>query len=141
MAIKSLRYYSWVKWGFPGGSVVKNLSANAGRHRGCRFAPQVRKIPWRRKWQPTSVFLPGKSQQRNLEGYNPWCCKELDTRECEHTCIHTDTSLFKLKYVLKDRIKSPFIKMFSMNRISSKAISTQKSGIAGFTFSFLVDRI
>ena len=88
-------------------------------------------------WQPTSVFLPGKSHgQRNLAGYSPWCCKELDTRECEHTCTHTDTSLFKLKYVLKDRIKSPFIKMFTMNRISSKAISTQKPGIAELTFSF-----
>ena len=57
-------------------------------------------------------------------------------RECEHTCTHTDTSLSKLKYVLKDRVKSPFIKMFNMNRISSKAISTQKHVIAGLTFSF-----
>ena len=33
----------------------------------------VGKIPWRRKWQPTPVFLPGKSHgQRNLPGYNPW---------------------------------------------------------------------
>ena len=35
--------------------------------------PWVGKIPWRRKWQPTPVFLPGESQgQRNLEGYSPW---------------------------------------------------------------------
>ena len=40
----------------------------------------VRKIPWRRKWQPTPVFLPGEFQaQRSLEGYSPWDCKELDT--------------------------------------------------------------
>ena len=33
----------------------------------------VRKIPWRRKWQPTPVFLPGKSHgQRSLVGYSPW---------------------------------------------------------------------
>ena len=39
-------------------------------------------IPWRRKWQPTSVFLPGESHgQRSLVGYRPWCCKELDTTE------------------------------------------------------------
>ena len=38
-----------------------------------RFNPWVQKIPWRRKWQPTPVFLPGKSQrQRNLVGYSPW---------------------------------------------------------------------
>ena len=30
-------------------------------------------IPWRRKWQPTPVFLPGESHgQRNLAGYSPW---------------------------------------------------------------------
>ena len=35
--------------------------------------PWVRKIPWRRKWQPTPVILPGKSHgQRSLVGYNPW---------------------------------------------------------------------
>ena len=41
---------------------------------------------WRRKWQPSPVFLPGESQgQRNLEGYSPWGCKELDTTEAtEH---------------------------------------------------------
>ena len=37
-----------------------------------RFDPWVRKIPWRRKWQPTPVFLPGKSHgQRRLVGYIP----------------------------------------------------------------------
>ena len=36
--------------------------------------------PWKRKWQPTSVFLPGKShEQRSLAGYGPWAPKELDT--------------------------------------------------------------
>jgi len=50
--------------GFLGGSVVKNLPANARRHRRYGFDPWVRKIPWRRKWQPTPVFLPGKSLNR-----------------------------------------------------------------------------
>ena len=36
------------------------------------FDPGIGKIPWRRKWQPTLVFLPGKSHgQRSLAGYNP----------------------------------------------------------------------
>ena len=40
------------------------------------------KFPWRRKWQPTPVFLPGKSYgQRSLVGYSPWGCKESDTTE------------------------------------------------------------
>ena len=37
------------------------------------FDPWVRTIPWRRKWQPTPVFLPGKShEQKSLAGYSPW---------------------------------------------------------------------
>ena len=41
--------------------------------RRCRFDPRVGKIPWRRKWQPTPIFLPGKSHgQRSLKGYSPW---------------------------------------------------------------------
>ena len=40
---------------------------------------------WRRKWQPTPVFLPGKSHGlRNLVGYSPWGHKELDTTERLH---------------------------------------------------------
>ena len=44
------------------------------------FDPWVRKIPWRRKWQATPVFLSEKSHgQRNLAGYSPWGHQELDT--------------------------------------------------------------
>ena len=46
------------------------------QHRSCRrvrFNLWVRKIPWRRKWQPTSVLLPGEPhRQRILVGYSPW---------------------------------------------------------------------
>ena len=62
--------------------VVKNLPANAGRHRRRGFDPWVRKIPWRRAWQPTPVFLPGESQgQKSLVGYSSWGHKELDMTE------------------------------------------------------------
>ena len=44
---------------------------------------------WRRKWQPTPVFLPGKSHgRRSLVGYSPWGRKELDTTEWFHTFTH-----------------------------------------------------
>ena len=47
-----------------------------------KFNSWVRKIPWRRKWKPTLVFLPGESHgQRTLVGYSPWGCKESDTTE------------------------------------------------------------
>ena len=46
------------------------------------FDPWVRKISWRREWQPTPVFLPGEFlRQRSLIGYSPWDCKEMDPTE------------------------------------------------------------
>ena len=42
------------------------------------FHPWVGKSPWRRKWPPTPVFLPGESHgQRSLVGYSPWGCKRV----------------------------------------------------------------
>ena len=46
------------------------------------FDPWVGKIPWRRAWQPTPVFLPGESHgQGSLMGYGPEGCKGLDMTE------------------------------------------------------------
>ena len=43
------------------------------RHKRCGFDPWVGKIPWRRKWQTTPVFLPGEARgQRSLAGYSLW---------------------------------------------------------------------
>ena len=75
--------------GLPGGSVVKTLPA--AQETG--FYPWVRKIPWRRSWQPAPVFLPGESHgQRSLEGYSPGGCQEADTTEwLTHTLTQTHT--------------------------------------------------
>ena len=63
---------------FPVAHMVKNLPAV----QKTGFDPWVRKIPWRRKWQSTPVFLPGESHgQRSLAGYSPRDCKESDTTE------------------------------------------------------------
>ena len=78
---------------FPGGSVVKNASANAGDTTDSEFSPWVEKIPWRRKWQPIPVFLPGKFHgQRSLAGYSPWGHRAYTT---EHTRIYTYIRLSK----------------------------------------------
>ena len=51
-----------------------------------RFDPFIGKIPWSRKWQPTSVFLHGKFHgQRSLAGYSPWAHKDWAT---EHAHTH-----------------------------------------------------
>ena len=57
---------------FPGGPGGKELACQCRRHKRHRFNPWVGKIPWRRAWQPTPVFLPGELHgQRSLVGYNP----------------------------------------------------------------------
>ena len=67
---------------FPGGSDGKSICLQCRRP---RFDPWVRKIPWRRKWQPTPVLLPGKSHgRRSVIGYNPWGHKESDMTEWLH---------------------------------------------------------
>ena len=68
--------------GFPGRPRGKEAVCDYRSLWRQRFDPWVRKILWRRKWQPPPVFLPGKShRQRNLEGYSPWSHKESDTTE------------------------------------------------------------
>ena len=65
-------------YGYPGDSGGKTMPAM----QETRFSPWVGKIPWRREWQPTPVFLSGEShEQRSLAGYSPWGCKESDTTE------------------------------------------------------------
>ena len=62
--------------------VVKKPACQCRRCRGWWFDPWVGKILWSRKWQPTRVFLPGKSQgQRSLVGYSPKGHKVSDRTE------------------------------------------------------------
>ena len=69
-------------WGFPAGSSGKESPANAGEPWKTRLDPQIGKILWRRKMQPTPVFLPGQSHgQRSLVGYSSRGHKESDTTE------------------------------------------------------------
>ena len=78
---KSFIYGGGVSYlsGFPGGTSGKESTCQCRR---CGFNSWVRKIPWRKKWQPILVFLPGESHgQRRLAGYSPWDHKESDTIE------------------------------------------------------------
>ena len=51
-----------------GASLVAQRKESACQCRRCRFNPWVRKIPWRRKWQPSPVFLPGKFYRKEEPG-------------------------------------------------------------------------
>ena len=72
-------YKHWKHWWIDARSYARRLPWwLSGKESACQcrrpgFNPWVRKIPWRRKWQPNPVFLPGKFQDKGaLWGYSPW---------------------------------------------------------------------
>ena len=75
---------------FPGGSDGEVSTCSAGDPGSIPGSyPWVGNFPWRRKWQPTPVSLPGRFRgQRSLEGYSPWHCKESDMAERLHFHFH-----------------------------------------------------
>ena len=63
-------------------SLGAQLGKNLPAAQETRARPLGQEDPWRRKWQPTPVLLPGEPHgQRNLVDYNPWSHKESDTTE------------------------------------------------------------
>ena len=80
MCFLFFKYWSflYLKLDFLMAQMVKNLP----QCRILRFDHWVGKIPWRREWLPTPVFLPGEfCGQRSLVSYSPWCPKKSDMTE------------------------------------------------------------
>ena len=75
---------------FPTGSAGKEPSC---QHRWCKkrkFNPWVGKIPWRKKWQPTPIFLPWRfHEERSLADYSPWGCKKSNLTDCSQTYVNS----------------------------------------------------
>ena len=92
---------------FPGGSEVKSVCLQCGRP---GFDPWVRKIPWRRKWHPTPVFLPRESHgQRSLVGYSPRVTKSRTrlsdfTNRCFSLLILSLDAIYTVHGILQARI-------------------------------------
>ena len=83
---------------FPGDASGKEPACQWGRHKRHWFNPWMGKIPWRRTWQPSPVFLPRESHgQRSLLGYSPECHKESDTTAATY---HTHTLKVKTRMVV-----------------------------------------
>ena len=83
-------------WAFPGG---KESTSQCKRSKTRRFNPWVEKIPWRRKWQPTPVVLPGKFLgQRSPAGYCPWGGRVGCNWACTHACH--DIYIYQNHYVV-----------------------------------------
>ena len=108
----SLQGYKQV-WGLPRWLSGKESPCQCRRWKHV-FEPWVRKIPWRRKWQSTPVFLPGESHgQRSLMGYGPWGPKESDTTE--HLSTHTQAGL---RGFCTESLKVPVQSSFSDTRLN-----------------------
>ena len=91
------------------------------------------KIPWRRKWQLTPVFLPGESHGwRSLVGYSPWGCKESDTTEQLHFHFLSPMILNHHSYPLKSHLLH---KPFKIHLKTSPALSQHGCGDIPWAFS------
>ena len=89
--------------GIPRWCNSKESTCQCRRYKRHSFNTWVRKIPWRRKWQTTPVFLPGKSHgQRSLVGYSPWDDKESHRTEDSITHIHIWEIVHGLSTVVLD---------------------------------------
>ena len=92
--------------------------------RSCKLDMLVRKIPWRRKWKPTPIFLPGKShRQKILVGYSPWGCKKPDTIEWLNNNIHNLRDQRCLRYIFNGKYENcVFGKIFVVRWLLSSQI-------------------
>ena len=89
---------AWLPWWLSGW----RIHLQCRRHRRHAFDPWVRKIPWRRKWKSTPIFLLGKSHgQRSLAGYTPWGHRESDMTYEKITTMHRNIS-FRIKNTSHD---------------------------------------
>ena len=91
----------------PGGSSGKESACQGRRQKRFNYDPWVRKLPWRREWQSTPVFLPGESHgQRSLVSYSPQGHTESDTTEatqrvCSFAALHIGSQVpsFQSPYI------------------------------------------
>ena len=105
--------------GLPRWCSGKESTCQCRRRKRCGLNPCIRKMPWRRKWQPIPVFLPGESHgQRNLAGYSPWGRKESDTTEDRdldlNICLYREIAIF-----MKTMYKTSFLRYEIIPLISS----------------------
>ena len=109
MLLRTRRTYSrskfyylilWHYWGVLKWLRGKESACQCKRCKRFRFDPWVRKIPWRKTWQPTPSFLPEKFHgERSLAGYHAWACKKLDMTE--RLSMHPCMTLLNIPFFLE----------------------------------------
>ena len=88
----------WAILKITGGVSGKESTYQCRTYKRHGFDPWVRKIPWRKAWQPIPVIFPGESHgQRSLAGFGPWDHKESDPTEWVPTHTHTHSEIPGLK--------------------------------------------
>jgi len=99
--------------------VVKNYL----QYRRHGFSPWVRNIPWRRKWQPTPLFLPGKSHvQRSPVGYSPCSCKRITQDLAKQNVFFLQNIEIKLKIETMLKLYISEVWMYFFTNGNEKAI-------------------
>ena len=92
---------------FPGGASSKEPACQCSRHKRSGFDPWVGKIPWRKAWQPTPVFLPGKSEEAG--GLESTVTKLDQTEGTQHAHIY----IFPFQPPNSILIRFPFIRFYT----------------------------
>ena len=94
--------------GFPGGASGKESARQCRRRQRCGLDPWVRKMPWRGKWQPTAVYLPGETPWTEEPGGLPSIGLQRVRHDwsdracaCTHTHIGTYTHISQYIFILK----------------------------------------
>ena len=111
----SLLHYWWKCKLIQTLSVVKNLPVNAGDAGDTHSVPGLGRSLGR-KWQPTLVFLPGKSRgQRSLAGYSPWGCKKVGHNWACTPCHKLQRTVWKFLKKLKiELLRGPAIPLLGI---------------------------
>ena len=110
--------------GFPGGTGVKNLPTKAGDRGDMGLILGWGRFPWRRKWQPIPIFLPGESHgQGSLVGYSSQGHKELDTTE--HACIYICVHLNKTGFAYRQKVGGCENYVYNVQEIYKGVIYTE----------------
>ena len=84
------------------------------------FDPWVSKVPWRKEWQPTPVFLPGELHaQRSLVGYSPWGYKTWDMTQQLWLSLNFRESRNIEKLKCKSNIPQDKANQFALTKINN----------------------
>ena len=119
-------------YGLPKWLSSKKSACQCRRCKRHEFSSWVKKIRWRRKWQPTPAFLTGNSHwQGNLAGYSSWGHKESDMRARTHTHTHTHTYMYMKAFLKNTNARVLLFFLQSSRCLSNEHSCLKTTGLYG----------